>query len=186
MAIDWFGRTAGVCPDGVRPEDFDRQSYIPRPTPEGIEAADAAHPPTVMLIAGADTATPVDDQLGLAERMRTAGVDVEAVVYDGTPHSFFDRAYDEWADACQDALGARAGADRPRRPLTGVAGPPTTTCRRCWPTRTAAVPTSASSRPHRLHAGPPRNGARFPGRVRPPAPKAVRGRGEARLLGWAA
>ncbi|MDK3257592.1 dienelactone hydrolase family protein [Blastococcus capsensis] len=160
VAIDWFGRTAGVCPDGVRPEDFDWQAHIPRTTAEGIDAdvtaavahlraragadlpvvtvgfcfggshswrlaagqldlagcvgfygrpslvgdaADRAALPTVMLIAGADTATPVDDQLALADRMRAAGTDVDAVVYDGAPHSFFDRSSDEWADACRDA-----------------------------------------------------------------------------------
>ena len=56
-----------------------------------------------MLIAGADKATPVEDQLRLAETMRAAGAEVDAVVYDGAPHSFFDRAFGEWADACADA-----------------------------------------------------------------------------------
>jgi carboxymethylenebutenolidase len=35
--------------------------------------------------------------------MRAAGAEVDAVVYDGAPHSFFDRSYGEWAEACQDA-----------------------------------------------------------------------------------
>ena len=56
-----------------------------------------------MLIAGADAATPVEDQLRLAATMRAAGADVDDVVYEGAPHSFFDRAFDEWAEACQDA-----------------------------------------------------------------------------------
>ncbi|WP_346618816.1 dienelactone hydrolase family protein [Blastococcus montanus] len=160
VAIDWFGRTAGVCADGVRPEDFPWQSHVPRTTPEGIDAdvgaaithlraesgadlpvvtvgfcfggsqswrlaggqldlagcagfygrpalvgdaADDARLPTLMLIAGADTVTPVEDQLALAERMRAAGAAVDAVVHDGAPHSFFDRAHDEWADACREA-----------------------------------------------------------------------------------
>ena len=67
------------------------------------EAADRAHLPVVMLIAGADAATPVTDQMQLADRMRAAGADVDAVVFDGAPHSFFDRAFGEWADACRDA-----------------------------------------------------------------------------------
>jgi carboxymethylenebutenolidase len=161
VAIDYFGRTAGLAEDaGVRAEDFDWQAHIPKTTPEGIdaditaaiaylrsrtredlpvvtvgfcfggsnswrqsggdldlagcagfygrpsmvgEAAKRAHLPTVMLIAGADAATPVADQLQLAETMRAAGAEVDAVVYDGAPHSFFDRAYGEWAEACQDA-----------------------------------------------------------------------------------
>jgi len=161
VAIDWFGRTAGVCEDdGVRGEDFDWKTHIPQTTPAGIdadltaaigylrertapdlpvvtvgfcfggshswrqsggeldvagcigfygepsvvgEAAGRAHLPTVMVIAGADAATPVADQLALAETMRAAGAEVDAVVYDGAPHSFFDRAFGDWADACADA-----------------------------------------------------------------------------------
>jgi carboxymethylenebutenolidase len=161
VAIDYFGRTAGVCDEsGTRPEDFDWQTHIPRTTAEGIDgditaaveylrgrtrpdlpvitvgfcfggshswrqsgggldlagcagfygkpsvvgdAAGRAHLPTVMLIAGADAATPVADQLALADTLRAAGADVDAVVYDGAPHSFFDRAFGEWADACRDA-----------------------------------------------------------------------------------
>jgi carboxymethylenebutenolidase len=160
VAIDYFGRTAGVCADGTRPEDFDWQTHIPQTTPEGIdgditaaiaylrsragddlpvvtvgfcfggshswrqaggsldlagcagfygkpsmvgEAAARAHLPTVMVIAGADAATPVADQLQLADTMRAAGAEVDAVVYDGAPHSFFDRAFGEWAEACRDA-----------------------------------------------------------------------------------
>ena len=161
VAIDWFGRTAGVCDGtGTRPEDFDWQAHIPRTSPHDIdadisaaiaylrsrtrddlpvvtvgfcfggshswrqaggrldlagcvgfygkpsvvgEAAGRAHLPTVMVIAGADAATPVADQLRLADTMRAVGAEVDAVVYEGAPHSFFDRAYGEWADACRDA-----------------------------------------------------------------------------------
>ena len=160
VAIDWFGRTAGVPDGGTRGEDFDWQEHVPRTTAEGIdadivaamstlrerhgehlpivtvgfcfggshswrqsggdlglagcagfygrpslvgEAADRARLPTVMLIAGADKATPVEDQLALAQRMRDAGADVDAPVYDGAPHSFFDRSYGDWSDACRDA-----------------------------------------------------------------------------------
>jgi carboxymethylenebutenolidase len=35
--------------------------------------------------------------------MQAAGAEVDAVVYDGAPHSFFDRSSAEWADACSDA-----------------------------------------------------------------------------------
>jgi carboxymethylenebutenolidase len=76
--------------------------FYGRPSMVG-EAAKRAHLPTVMLIAGADQATPVAEQLQLAETMRAAGADVDAVVYDGAPHSFFDRAYGDWAEACRDA-----------------------------------------------------------------------------------
>jgi carboxymethylenebutenolidase len=161
VAIDWFGRTAGVCAEpGTRGEDFEWQPHIAQTTHEGIDAdiatavgylrerttpdlpvvtvgfcfggshswrqsggdldlagcagfygrpsvvgdaARRAHLPTVMLIAGADQATPVDEQLRLADTMRTAGADVDVAVYAGAPHSFFDRAFGEWEEACRDA-----------------------------------------------------------------------------------
>jgi carboxymethylenebutenolidase len=160
VAIDWFGRTAGVAEGGVRGAEFEWRSHVEAATPEGMDAdiaaaiaylheragaelpvvtvgfclggslswrqaggdldlagcvgfygrpsvvgdaATRAHLPTVMLIAGADAATPVADQLALADTMRAAGADVDAVVYEGAPHSFFDRAFGEWADACRDA-----------------------------------------------------------------------------------
>jgi carboxymethylenebutenolidase len=162
VAIDWFGRTAGVAgsESGVREADFDWQSHIPQTQPASIDAditaaigylrertrhdlpvvtvgfcfggshswrqsggnldlagcigfygrpvmvgdaSSRARKPTLMLIAGADAATPVEDQLALAATMRSAGADVETAVYDGAPHSFFDRAFGEWEDACTDA-----------------------------------------------------------------------------------
>ena len=160
VAIDWFGRTAGLPEGGTRGEDFGWQKHIPQTTAAGIDAdivsamselrarhgadlpvvtvgfcfggshswrqsggdlglagcagfygrpsmvgdaADRAHLPTVMLIAGADSATPVEDQLALAETMRRAGAEVDAPVYEGAPHSFFDRAHGDWSDACRDA-----------------------------------------------------------------------------------
>lgn len=160
VAVDWFGRTAGLATTGTREEDFDWETHIPQTSEAGIDAdvtagieylrsrttpdlpvitvgfcfggshswrqsggdldlagcagfygrpvmvgdaADRAAKPVVMLIAGADSATPVADQQALAQRMRDAGAEVDAVVYDGAPHSFFDRAFGEWAAACDDA-----------------------------------------------------------------------------------
>ena len=161
VALDWFGRTAGLCADGgVRDADFGYRPHVEAATEEGIDAdvaaalaylrertrpdlpvvtvgfclggsvswrqsggrlpqqgcsgfygrpslvgdaADRAHLPVLMLVAGADAATPVEDQLALAERMRAAGAEVETAVYDGAPHSFFDRAHGEWQTACADA-----------------------------------------------------------------------------------
>jgi carboxymethylenebutenolidase len=76
--------------------------FYGRPAMVG-DAAARAHRPTLMLVAGADAATPVRDQLALADTMRSAGAQVETAVYDGAPHSFFDRAFAEWGDACADA-----------------------------------------------------------------------------------
>ncbi len=160
VALDWFGRTAGLPENGTRGEDFDWQAQVPRTTEAGIdadiaaaigylrsrtdpalpvvtvgfcfggshswrqsggtldlagcvgfygqprrvgEAASRASRRTVMVIAGADQATPVEEQRALAATMRAAGADVDDVVYEGAPHSFFDRASEEWAEACEDA-----------------------------------------------------------------------------------
>jgi carboxymethylenebutenolidase len=157
VAVDYFGRTAGLPEAGTRGQDFDWQTHIPQTTPAGVDADVSAaigylrertgpdlpvvtvgfcfggshswrlaggdldvagcvgfygRPgtvgdtratrPTLMVIAGADAATPVEEQLQLAEQLRAGGADVETAVYDGAPHSFFDRAYGDWADACQD------------------------------------------------------------------------------------
>ncbi len=160
LAVDWFGRTAGVPATGTREEDFDWQAHVPQLTDQGVDAdvtaavaylrerttpdlpvvtvgfclggshswrlaggdvdlagcagfygrpalvgdaADRASRPVTMLVAGADQATPVADQQALADRMRAAGADVDVAVYDGAPHSFFDRGFAEWAPACADA-----------------------------------------------------------------------------------
>jgi carboxymethylenebutenolidase len=164
VAIDWFGRTAGLAGGpagtGTRDQDFDWKTHVPQTTPEGIDAdiataldylrertrpdlpvvtvgfcfggshswrqsggnldlagcagfygrpavvgdaAGRAHLPTLMLVAGGDAVTPVADQEHLAEAMRAAGAEVETAVYDGAPHSFFDRAFGEWQEACADA-----------------------------------------------------------------------------------
>jgi carboxymethylenebutenolidase len=76
--------------------------FYGRPVVVG-DAATRARRPVVMIIAGADKATPVEEQLRLADTMRAAGAAVHAIVFDGAPHSFFDRAFGEWAEACQDA-----------------------------------------------------------------------------------
>ncbi len=76
--------------------------FYGRPSLVG-DAADRASRPVTVLVAGADQVTPVADQEALADRMRAAGADVDVAVYDGAPHSFFDRGFAEWAPACTDA-----------------------------------------------------------------------------------
>jgi carboxymethylenebutenolidase len=157
LAVDWFGRTAGLPEGGARGQDSDRKAHVSQVTAAGVDAdvtaavaclrqrtgpdlpvvtvgfcfggshswrlagsdldlagsvglygrpelaGDApAVRPTLMVIAGADAATPVEDQLTLAERLRAGGAEVETAVYDGAPHSFFDRAYGDWTEACGD------------------------------------------------------------------------------------
>ncbi len=59
--------------------------------------------PLLLFVGGADQATPVEDFRALDERLTEREVDHEMYVYDGAPHSFFDRAFAEWEDACADA-----------------------------------------------------------------------------------
>lgn len=56
--------------------------------------------PLLMLVAGADANIPVADTKQVADQ---ASVEVDFVVFDGCPHSFFDRTAPEHADACVDA-----------------------------------------------------------------------------------
>ena len=158
VAIDYFGRTAGI---GDRSEGFEYMPHVEKTTQENIAAdvaAAMAHlkskdggavksvftvgfcfggssswnqsalnpglsgcigfygrparsepyiskmkAPLLLLVAGADAATPVDVARGLERRLSTEGVPHEMHVYEGAPHSFFDRAFAQWKDACDDA-----------------------------------------------------------------------------------
>ncbi|MGH3567954.1 MAG: dienelactone hydrolase family protein [Pseudonocardia sp.] len=64
------------------------------------EVAQTATVPVLMLLAGADVATPQSDFDALAVELAS---ETEMHVYPGAPHSFFDRGHAEWADACTDA-----------------------------------------------------------------------------------
>jgi carboxymethylenebutenolidase len=66
--------------------------------------ADGGRPaPVLMLVAGADHAIAVEDVLGAADRLRSAGAEVTTHVFDGAPHSFFDRSFAEHAKDCDEA-----------------------------------------------------------------------------------
>ena len=59
--------------------------------------------PILMLLAGADTVSTPQEFATFTEALDRAGTEHESHVYDGAPHSFFDRTAAEWADYCQDA-----------------------------------------------------------------------------------
>jgi len=59
--------------------------------------------PLLVLIAGADQATTPEQNEDFERKLSAAGVPYEAHVYEGAPHSFFDRSYEQWKDACDDA-----------------------------------------------------------------------------------
>ena len=59
--------------------------------------------PLLVLIAGADAATPLEQSHEFVRKLEAAGVPVESHVYEAAPHSFFDRGFEQWKDACDDA-----------------------------------------------------------------------------------
>ena len=58
--------------------------------------------PLLLLIAGADF-TPREAFVDFEHKLTEAKVPHEMHIYDGAPHSFFDRNFAEWKDACDDA-----------------------------------------------------------------------------------
>jgi carboxymethylenebutenolidase len=59
--------------------------------------------PVLGLYGGADAGIPVEQVRELESRLAEAGVAHEIVIYPGAPHSFFDRSFEEHAEACADA-----------------------------------------------------------------------------------
>ena len=162
VAIDYFGRTAGVS---KRDDGFDYTPHVRRTTAEGVQADTAAgvarlretgseaiftvgfcfggrhswlaaaaghglagaigfygrpgpgqdgspgpaqragelKAPLLGLMGGADEGIPVEDVHAFERALEDAGIEHELVVYDGAPHSFFDRKQEQFADASADA-----------------------------------------------------------------------------------
>lgn len=59
--------------------------------------------PLLVLAAGADQATSPQDNEAFDRALTDAGKDHEYVMYDGAPHSFFDRKFTQWTSICEDA-----------------------------------------------------------------------------------
>jgi carboxymethylenebutenolidase len=162
VAIDYFGRTAGVS---KRDDEFEWQPHVQQTTAEGVQADTAAgvarlrdtgsdsiftvgfcfggrhswlaaaaghglagaigfygrpgpgqdgspgpaqrvgelEAPILGLMGGADEGIPVDQVRAFERALVAAGVEHELVIYDGAPHSFFDRKQEQFADASADA-----------------------------------------------------------------------------------
>lgn len=164
VAIDYFGRTAGV---GKRGDEFPYMEHVAQTTPDGIQqdtraaaeylrspeggackavftvgfcfggrnawlAAAGGHglagaigfygstgerngapgptqlaaefaAPILALQAGADEHILPEHNAAFEAALAAAGPEHELVVYDGAPHSFFDRRYEEFADQSADA-----------------------------------------------------------------------------------
>jgi len=59
--------------------------------------------PLLLLIAGEDAATPREEFVKFDRELAGAGVPHKMVVYEGAPHSFFDRRFEEHKAASEDA-----------------------------------------------------------------------------------
>lgn len=68
-----------------------------------LEAAHEVHYPVLGLFGGADEGIPVELVRQLDEELDKAGVEHKIVIYEGAPHSFFDRKAAEFAEASNDA-----------------------------------------------------------------------------------
>jgi carboxymethylenebutenolidase len=86
-ALGFYGRP-GVGQDGS-----------PGPEQSAAEIRGAI----LALQAGDDQNITADDNAAFDRALEAAGVEHELVTYDGAPHSFFDRRYEDFADASADA-----------------------------------------------------------------------------------
>jgi carboxymethylenebutenolidase len=59
--------------------------------------------PVLGLFGGADEGISIEDVEQFRSALDAAAVANDIVIYEGAPHSFFDRRYDEHRDACEDA-----------------------------------------------------------------------------------
>ena len=59
--------------------------------------------PLLVLAAGADRATSPEVNQTFDRALNAAGKEHEYVLYEGAPHSFFDRSFTEWTSVCEDA-----------------------------------------------------------------------------------
>ena len=59
--------------------------------------------PILGLMGGADESIPAPAVEAFDQALTEAGVEHDLVVYDGAPHSFFDRKYEQFADDSEDA-----------------------------------------------------------------------------------
>lgn len=87
-AIGFYGRPGPSFADG---------------SPGPLARVSEFEAPILALMGGADQGIPVSQVEEFREGLEAAAVPHEVVIYEGAPHSFFDRSYKEHAAASQDA-----------------------------------------------------------------------------------
>ncbi len=86
--IGFYGRPGGTSRDG---------------SPGPIDRVGQFECPVLGLMAGADQGITKDQVDAFDQALTQAGVQHELITYPGAPHSFFDRLYEQHADASADA-----------------------------------------------------------------------------------
>jgi carboxymethylenebutenolidase len=84
--------------------------------PGPTQLASSLRAPVLALQAGDDGNITPELNAAFDEALTAAGVEHELVVYEGAPHSFFDRKYEEFAAASADAWRRVLGFIDPERP----------------------------------------------------------------------
>jgi carboxymethylenebutenolidase len=74
-------------------------------TPGPTQRIDELTAPILALQAGDDDFITAEENDAFDAALTAAGIEHEVVTYDGAPHSFFDRRYEEFAAASEDAWG---------------------------------------------------------------------------------
>jgi carboxymethylenebutenolidase len=118
-SVSWLAAASGHGLSGA-------VGFYGRPGPRNDEpgpadrAPDMKGTPVLALMGGDDPAIPAEDIASLEAAFAGAGLDYDVVVYEGAPHSFFDRKQEEFQEASDDAWTrtlafiARHGGDDPR------------------------------------------------------------------------
>ena len=97
-----FGGTHSWRQAAVQPDVAGSVGFYGRP--DGILVLqDDIHAPLLMLLGGADAMIDPASFDELIASLAARGIDAERHVYEGAPHSFFDRSFADHAAACTDA-----------------------------------------------------------------------------------
>jgi carboxymethylenebutenolidase len=98
-----FGGAASWRQSATQPGLSGAIGFYGVPSRVADQVADMIAPLLLLLLAGADRRTPQAEFADFNRRLTDAGLPHRMVVYEGAPHSFFDRSHQQWQDASTDA-----------------------------------------------------------------------------------
>ena len=97
-----FGGSSSWNQSALQPDLNGAIGFYGRP-PRSEPYVSKMKAPLLLLLAGADAATTQEQFHEFDHTLTVAKVPHEMHIYEGAPHSFFDRTFDQWKDACDDA-----------------------------------------------------------------------------------